>query len=1849
MQLLFAHWPKRAHHCCAVWRITLLPKRLRLFAGAFGLAFCLGLAEPAPLWAKPLSDKQIQELRQSLNKTSDFDGSAKLYLLLIQNATDRKDPALEVSARLELEKFLAQSTGVGQRLRYANLLALAKVQWQAGQAEAAKNSLKNLLEVLPKNEAQYRFVTLQFLAALAAKEKDYPAQERYLGQYVLSYAPGAEFYSSAGGFPKLLELAQLTHSGKEQEYFSLWYQVAASRGNLEDKKRVLVEWTNFAANNRYQPEPFEKLAELYQTEKAWGPLRELLVLQSEKEPAPAQKLVLYGKLLELDREEKKPSDLAVLTRILRLSEEAKDEAKTQEILWLLGERTDYPSRFQALERLGALTLKAQDWLGALKVHRRLLAEPKRPVEDQVRWLDNLIAIAQKLGNQDLETEFLSQKALGPGALPDKIAALEALNGLRQKQGTVEQGWNDFNLFVAQDFTKAPYEGEERVLVLGAKSAEAKGDPKTAYKLYSQAFEKLKNKKDFDPKVGLGLGRKLAELARLHLGDAELAKCLERNLGLYRSLQDQPGAAKTELVWAQTLERLKQGPEATKHYKAALELYQTLGDKVRVNELLTLLANAEGGSDEQRLAGLEKLEAAQAASGDNQALAATRLELGQHHYRQGRLEPAVKAYLSALAVNAPAPKPRLQAASYAGSTLAKMGRAEEAEKAYRTGLELLPKPPKDPEVLELGAELYEGKAKVQSGLGQPDRALEAIEAALGLAPNSFSAQNTKGAILLKAGKAKEAIAFLGKQAEQAKGPETVRLWLLLAKAQLSAGLTQPGLESLEKVLSPAKAELDEVSAEAMGLKSYGLNLMGKKKEAVANQEALVARLETAGLDALLVAALVQQADLQRGVGQLVSARAAALKAEQKATPGSEPWASALLLEGQIALKQGKTEEALKLFGQLETTLKAHPAPAILAQMYYQRGFAQMEKSALQKALEDFTQAQTLFAQIGKSAEAQQSRLAQANGRIQLGLYPEAAQGLEQSLKEAAPEDLVRGDALNAQAFLFSEQGLYKEALESSKKAEQFYQAQGQMARLPEVLNARGLLYLKTKNYEQAEVTLTQALNAAKENPILTAEVANNLGGLYRSLGNLQKAREQLEKAAQVQQQLGLESQLALTYNNLGSIALEAEDYPKALDYLGRARQFAQKFQLKKELALSWSNEGTLQFRQKHLPEAKKAFQEAILLQRELRLNLDLALSLNNQSFIASEEGHLEEALGLIQEAVGALSFKPLDPKAYFPTPQAGSVLAPDLMTGFLLNKGTFLRQLAKGQDKGKAKQMQQAALSSFALAIELVESLRAGIKGEESQQMLMQTNADTYQQIVGLLYDLGEQDPGGGYFEQAFSYAEASRARSFLDRLAEQAAKASLSLPPALRESEARLTGKIEEVNQSIFVELSKPVEHRDGKKIETWQLERVGLQLELKKLAQEIEAKFPAFASLKYPSILDVEGVRNRLLDSDSILIAYLVGEDRSFGWVIGKKIVKMVVLPPAADLDAMIRSYRETLVNPLVDEGQEGQDELVSDLTQIHLATGLKIYRNVIGPLVEPAGAAKKLLIVPDGVLYYLPFETALVTIHPASNQKFVKGREYLLYRYAISYSPSASVLSTIKVQLASRDKAASQARRKFVGFGDPEFAPKPEEAKNFKYDPTLQAQNFYELSRLFATKKELKQISALFENSADVFVREEAKESKAKSSLAGHQYIHFATHGILDENHPEYSGVVLNLVQPDPPENGFLQTSEIFDLKLDADLVVLSACETGLGKVIKGEGMVGLNRAFLFAGTPANVVSLWTVADDSTSKLMIYFYGFLNQGLEKAEALRQAKLKLLFELDGDQYLYPDPFFWGPFVLNGI
>jgi CHAT domain-containing protein len=293
-----------------------------------------------------------------------------------------------------------------------------------------------------------------------------------------------------------------------------------------------------------------------------------------------------------------------------------------------------------------------------------------------------------------------------------------------------------------------------------------------------------------------------------------------------------------------------------------------------------------------------------------------------------------------------------------------------------------------------------------------------------------------------------------------------------------------------------------------------------------------------------------------------------------------------------------------------------------------------------------------------------------------------------------------------------------------------------------------------------------------------------------------------------------------------------------------------------------------------------------------------------------------------------------------------------------------------------------------------------------------------------------------------------------------------------------------------------------------------------------------------------------------------------------------------------------------------------VNTLQKAYREQALALYQLLVAPIEQQLTGKEDLVLILDGILYYLPFET------------LITGRNRLLMEdFRISYAPSA----TIWVNL--RKKAKGRNTKELVAFAD----------------PLLSIER--NLVPLRYTRKEVEGIASLYpQNSREVFMAAEATEEKFKKERnLDCKILHFATHALINEDFPRRSGVVLSS-SANGEADGVLQMHEIWNLDLNTELVVLSACQTGLGKLVRGEGMVSLMRAFFYAGTRNVVVSLWNVDDNSTADLMKQFYVHMKQGKGVAESLRLAKLNMIENAkDGSGFAaFEDPYYWSPFILVG-
>jgi CHAT domain-containing protein len=420
------------------------------------------------------------------------------------------------------------------------------------------------------------------------------------------------------------------------------------------------------------------------------------------------------------------------------------------------------------------------------------------------------------------------------------------------------------------------------------------------------------------------------------------------------------------------------------------------------------------------------------------------------------------------------------------------------------------------------------------------------------------------------------------------------------------------------------------------------------------------------------------------------------------------------------------------------------------------------------------------------------------------------------------------------------------------------------------------------------------------------------------------------------------------------------------------------------------------------------------------------------------------------------------------------------------------------------------------------------------------------------------------------------------------------------------------------------------------------------------------------------------VLDEQTALLEYSLGNDASYLWVLTKLGVSLYKLPARSNLDKLATDLRAQLIPSKLQRRIVGIDVMADSQRGLGVsatpfaedaASFVPASNALYKAVIEPAAAViaeKRLMIVADGALNYVPFE---VLVKSADSGDY-SSLPYLIKSHEIIYAPSASVVGAI------RQQAGNRSGRAMLILADPVFNSNDARAHGATSSATAETRGLgiqsaltdvagqaatptaesakmqgLPLARLAGTRNEAEQIVKLAKTSgaqADVWLDLDASEDNIDArDISKYRVLHIATHGLLNAERPQFTGLVLSLVG-NKSEDGFLRTDEVFNLRLGSPLVMLSACETGLGKEKRGEGVMGLTRAFMYAGAPTVGVSLWSVADKSTAELMTDFYKRLlapasSAGVSASAAMRDAQLAMI---SGKKY--SAPFYWAPFVLVG-
>lgn len=598
----------------------------------------------------------------------------------------------------------------------------------------------------------------------------------------------------------------------------------------------------------------------------------------------------------------------------------------------------------------------------------------------------------------------------------------------------------------------------------------------------------------------------------------------------------------------------------------------------------------------------------------------------------------------------------------------------------------------------------------------------------------------------------------------------------------------------------------------------------------------------------------------------------------------------------------------------------------------------------------------------------------------------------------------------------------------------------------------------------------------------------------------------------------------------------------------------------------------------------------------------------------------------------------------------------------------LKQIAVGErDRGDLA----ASLTAIESAIANVESIRTKVVNPELRLSYFAGSQDYYEFYIDVLMRLHRQQPNAGYDGKALHASERARARYLLDTLNEANADLRQGVDAGLlqreRETQRRLNARAQAQMNLVSQKHSESQAKAIAEEIQS-------LIKELQHVETEIRQTSPHYAALMQPRPLTLNAIQAQVLDQDTVLLEYSLGEERSYLWVVTSASISSHELAKRSDIEAAVGDFYKLLNSRNADVKDETKEQRALRITRSDAAipkAAAALSRMVLVPNVGRLGK-KRLVVVADGALHFIPFGALPgVTVGPSTTKQKETAIEprALIADYEIVNLPSASTLAVIRAEVAGRQPAFKTV----AVLADPVFMKNDERVKtnkdktapkNDKRPPagsesktdrqlikaredTGLGSGGLDVPRLPGTRREAEQIVAMVPASERQLALDFAasRDAATNAELAQYRYVHFSTHGLLNSVHPELSGLVFSLVnERGEPQDGFLLAHEIFNLKIPAEAVVLSACETGIGKDMKGEGLVSLTRGFMYAGAPRVVVSLWGVSDSATTELMVRFYqGMLKEGRPPAAALRAAQLSLM-----NDKRWASPYYWAPFVLQG-
>jgi CHAT domain-containing protein/predicted negative regulator of RcsB-dependent stress response len=901
--------------------------------------------------------------------------------------------------------------------------------------------------------------------------------------------------------------------------------------------------------------------------------------------------------------------------------------------------------------------------------------------------------------------------------------------------------------------------------------------------------------------------------------------------------------------------------------------------------------------------------------------------------------------------------------------------------------------------------------------------------------------------------------------------------------------------------------------------------------------------------------------------------------------------ALLIQGEGLSSQGLfaqateiCELALRLAEQLgETSLKVNALLAL--------GRVDEMCGNYSQALERYQQSLKIVGDIGDRLGMARALNNLGNVHDAQGNYTEAARLYQQSLKIA--EDLddrtFMARVLNNLGNIYEQWGDYTLALEQYQKSLKIKAENSDRAGMATTLNNIGNVHVDQGNYAQALELFRQSLKIAQELDIKEgiAMTLANIGNVHLRQGNEAQALGLYRQSLKIAEELGIKEGVAHLLTNIGDVHFEQGDYTQAVERFEQSLKTFDELGDQSRVALTLSNLGNVYLAQSNYGQALELFRQSLKISEDVKDKANMVQALNNLASVHQAQGSYTLALQSAQRAA-------------------------DIATRIGATEDASQAQTAAGKAYFALNQLDQARLS-FDEAIASIETLRAQVAGgEEEQQRSFESKISPYYAMVELL--VAQRKP-----DEALSYAERAKARVLLDVLSYGRVNITKAMTVEEQQQERQLNGQLSELNSQLYREKLRP--NPDPARLARLEDQLQSSRLDFEAFQFNLYAAHPELKTRRGAAPpLGLAQAGDLLPDVNTALLEFVVADEKTYLFVLTKSGAVGVKVYPLEikqkDLADRVARFRQMLST---------SDNSFS-----------KPAHELYGLLVKPAAAQlrgkTRLLIVPDGALWELPFQ-ALQTPQ----------NRYLIDDHIICYAPSLTALREM-INVRRMREAHYLAAPTLLAMGDP--------ALGLQHGAQISAAMTGEgLDPLPEARRQVQTLARIYgRDHSKIYVGPNASEERFKAEAEDYDILHLATHGILNDRNPMYSHLLLAQPSDAAEEDGLLEARELMKMELRANLVTLSACETARGRVSRGEGMIGLTWALFVAGAPTTVVSQWKVKSDSTAQLMIEFHRQLKSrptgsatGSSAAEALRAAALKL----KRDSW-YRHPFHWAGFIVVG-